>query len=80
MRKTRRDGKKSMRIVRRVYAPIHQVLQTTKKVLNAGINAIDKAGNAVASGANGAIHGVVGKKNRKSRKQRKSRRTRRDRK
>jgi len=73
MRKTRRDSKKSMRIVRRVYAPIHQVLQTTKKVLNAGINAIDKAGNAVASGANGAIHGVVGKKNRKQRKTRRNR-------
>jgi hypothetical protein len=68
MRKTRRNNKKSTRIVRRVYAPIHHVLQTTKKVLNAGINAIDKAGNAVASGANGAIHGVVGKKNRKQRK------------
>ncbi len=76
MRKTRRgDARKSKHIVRRVYSPIHQVLQTTKKVLGVGINAIDKAGKAVASGANGAIHGVI-RKSRRSHKQRKTRRHR----
>ena len=68
-------ARKSLRIVQRVYSPVHHALQAAKNVLNTGITAIDKAGDKVSSHANGAIQNLFMKKRSRSRRaSRKSRR------
>ena len=66
-------ARKSVRIVQRIYSPVHHALQAAKNVLNTGISAIDKAGDKVTSHANGAIQNMFMKK-RSRRASRKSRR------
>jgi hypothetical protein len=75
-------ARKSLRVVQRIYSPVHHALQAAKDVLNTGIGAIDKAGEKVSSHANGAIQNMFMKKrsrrsrrtaNRRSRRSRKTR-------
>jgi hypothetical protein len=84
-RKTRRVNK-SKGLFRRVYSPIHHLIEATRNVARSTLrrgsrvadNVLGLAGNvgsAVAKHANATVRNVVrGRKNRKSKKTRKSRR------
>jgi hypothetical protein len=70
-------ARKSVRIVQRIYSPVHHALQAAKNVLNTGISAIDKAGDKVSSHANGAIQNMFMKKRSARKSRRVSRKSRR---
>ncbi len=66
-------SRKSLRVVQRIYSPVHHALQAAKNVLNTGITAIDKAGDKVSSHANGAIQNMFMKKRSRSTRKRSTR-------
>ena len=83
-RKTRRVNK-SKGLFRRVYSPIHHLIEATRNVARSTLrrgsrvadNVLGLAGNvgsSVAKHANMTVRNVRGRKNRKSKKTRKSRR------
>jgi len=84
-RRTRRVNKKSKGLFRRVYSPIHHLIEATRNVARSTLrrgsrvadNVLGLAGNvgsSVAKHANMTVRNVRGRKNRKSKKTRKSRR------
>ena len=85
-RRTRRVNKSKKGLFRRVYSPIHHLIEATRNVARSTLrrgsrvadNVLGLAGNvgsAVAKHANATVRNVVrGRKNRKSKKTRKSRR------
>lgn len=88
--KTRKAGK-GMRLFRRVYSPFSHALlaarnvsrslfRGTEKIMNTGLNTVNKAGASVTGHADEAIRNVLSRKNRKNRKNRKDRKTRKNRK
>lgn len=83
-RRTRRVNK-SKGLFRRVYSPIHHLIEATRNVARSTLrrgsrvadNVLGLAGNvgsSVAKHANMTVRNVRGRKNRKSKKTRKSRR------
>lgn len=85
-RRTRRVNKSKKGLFRRVYSPIHHLIEATRNVTRSTLrrggrvadNVLGLAGNvgsSVAKHANMTVRNVVrGRKNRKSKKTRKSRR------
>jgi hypothetical protein len=84
--KTRKTGK-GLRLFRRVYSPISHALlaarnvsrslfRGSEKIMNTGLNTVNKAGTSVTGHADEMIRDVVSRKNRKNRKNRKDRKDR----